>query len=171
MRIKCIKILNNRPNRKDLGKKTEDLKVGKEYIVLCLYYGQEGVLYFQFEGDSGGLFIFEADQFEVLSNYVPSNWEITTKCDPDGRYYLKLSPQSWNSYVNSYKGFDMSFYEEITEVTWPLKEWRGDHNMPDVVKLFFREKDRIHREEKEYRLKHGGGKIADPKPSISKRDK
>ena len=47
----------------------------------------------------------------------------------------------------------MSFYEEITEVRWPLTEWLDDPNMPEVVKLYFQEKDLIYREEEEYSLK------------------
>jgi len=153
MKIKCRKILTSPPCRIDQGAQDEYLAVGREYIVLCVYYEYNGILYYQLESDSGALIIFEADQFEVVSNYIPSCWEIETNLLEDGKYSLKLSPKSWNNYINCDSGYEMSFYEEITEVRWPLTEWLDDPNMPEVVKLYFQEKDLIYREEEEYSLK------------------
>jgi len=43
MKVKCKKILTNRPDRKDRGNQTENLAIGKEYIVLCVKDSIENV--------------------------------------------------------------------------------------------------------------------------------
>ena len=145
MRVKCTQIFTNRPNRTNRGNKTEHLSVGTEYLVLCIYFSNNGVLDYQIEGDAGDLIIFEADQFEVLSRHIPSNWEITIKNTKvensnDSTYYLKLAPRRWNN-------ASISFYEEITDVSGPLENWRHWPGIPEVVKLYLQEKDIIRDEE------------------------
>jgi len=87
--------------------------------------------------------MFNADQFDMISSYVPTNWEAIVKVNEDGSYYFKLSPKNWNQAT-------FSFYEEIIEVSWPLYEWRKYEKIPEVVSLYFRERDLIFKEELEY---------------------
>ena len=74
MLIKCVKILSLF-DKIDRGLKTDYLTVGKEYIVLVVYF-EKNTLSFQIEDDRGSLTIFEANQFEIISNYIPTNWEV-----------------------------------------------------------------------------------------------
>jgi len=141
MKVRCKRIFSVRPSKIDLGNQTEDLTVGKEYVVLSVYMGS--YISYRIETDCGDLIILEADQFEMISRYIPSNWEIIVNSEPGKPYYLRLSPRNWNN-----APFD--FYEEITEVSWPLHEWRQYEKIPEVVSLYFQERDLIYREEEEY---------------------
>jgi len=151
MRIKCLRILSLL-DKSDQGAKTNYLTVGKEYIVLVIYFKGKN-LSFQIEDDSGDITIFEADQFEITSNYIPTNWEINFDVFPSGAYYLELSPKSWNEYYKRYEDYPDSFYEKIIEVETPLESWRGHPGAPEIVEVYFQAKDLIYREEKEYSLK------------------
>jgi len=143
VKIKCKKILSVGPNRKDMGAKTEDLTIGKEYIVLGVLASYGSLINFHIETDCGDLVIFDADMFDVISNYIPSSWVLDMKCETGGSCYLNLYPKKWNEYPHG-------FYEEITDVSWPLHEWLQYERMPEVVSLYFQERDLIYREESEY---------------------
>jgi len=144
MRVRCTQLLTIRPARTDRGNQTEHLTVGQEYVVLCISFASDGVLLYQIESDAGNLILFEADQFEILSSHIPSNWEIDIKINSaesgDNRYYMDLSPRNWNN-----AQFD--FYEEIIESSDPLEEWREDPHMPKVMQVYFQGKDIIYQEE------------------------
>jgi len=149
MRVKCTKILNS---NKELDLELEDqyLKVGNEYIVLVVYFTKDGVSY-QIESEHDKEpFIPDADQFEILSNYIPSNWEIQVKNYEDGTYYLKLAPKAWNE-------ADFDFWEDITNISGPFDKYRYSPYMPNhvprEVTLFLQERDIIYREEEEYQKK------------------
>jgi len=150
MRVRCTQILTNRPVRTDQGDQTEDLTIGKEYVVLCIYFRNSGILLYQIESDAGELIIFEADQFEILSSHIPSNWDIHIEIDSnevgDSSYYMKLAPTNWREAL-----FD--FYEEIIESSTPLEEWRADPHMTKVMQLYFQEKDIIYQEEMDIKRK------------------
>jgi len=151
MKVKCKKIIAERPNRKDLGEKTDDLTVNKEYIVLSVSLIMNSLIYYRIETDIGDLVLFEADQFDVTSSYIPSSWEIKVELNSDESYYLNLAPEKWNH-------APFSFYEEITEVSWPLYQWRDLDEIPEVVSLYFQERDLIYREQEEYDKSMKGGK-------------
>ncbi len=110
--------------------------------MLGVFLVRKSTILYHLEPDFGGLAMFDADQFEVVSNYMPSNWEAIVKVNEDDSYYFKLSPRNWNN-------APFSFYEEITEVSWPLSEWRQYDKVPEVVSLYFQERDLIYREEEE----------------------
>lgn len=142
MRIKCKKILDDDFPREDRGNKSGGLTVNKWYIVLSVYFNKYG-LYYQIEDDDGGLVMFKADQFEIFSSYIPSSWETVVRTYSDGTHCLDLSPRNWNQ-------TSLDFYEKISEVSWPLHEWRQFEKIPEVVSLYFQERDLIYREEEEY---------------------
>ena len=143
MKVRCHKILSDFPPRRDLGSKTNSLTVGGEYIVLAVYSNNKNAILYHIETDSGDLVIFHADQFEVISKYIPSNWEVRIEADLTKPHYIELSPKNWNQ-------DSFSFYEEIIEVSWPLYEWRKCEKIPEVISLYFKERDLIYREESEY---------------------
>jgi hypothetical protein len=154
MKVKCNKIFINNTDGSELYSQDEWLTIGKEYIVLCLYFSHDGALEYQIEGDNGFLGIFEAEYFDVLSRYIPSNWEIVTKIFPSGHYYLKLSPSLWNK---EFEENNLDFYEDITEIESPLESYRDypENERPEIMSLYFQEKDIIFREEEAHRLKQG----------------
>jgi hypothetical protein len=151
MKVKCKKIYEGNHEITKTGGHDQHLTVGKEYIVLTVYM-QDKKAYFQFEGDDGDLIMFHASQFDVVSNYVPSNWEITCERCDDETYYMSLAPKKWNE--AKYPSGN-GFYEEIVEVEGPLENWRSDPELfpPEVVKLYLQETEVIYREEKEYQRK------------------
>jgi len=151
MRVKCIKILKENPHiradRIDLGPKTKDFTVGKEYIVLYVCYYGGHPLFYKMESDAGHMITREANQFELVSRHLPSNWEVGVQIYPgplhDTRYTVRLSPKKWNRRPSD-------FYEEIEKIRKPLEHWRGKLDAPEVVQCYLREKDIIYREENEY---------------------
>jgi len=150
MRVKCKKIFTNRPNRKERGNKTEHLEIDKEYIVLSTIMVSDSILYLQLESDAGDLIMFEADQFDILTTYIPSNWGVLIKPlaqeNLNTTYYLALSPNNWNNTT-------YDFLDEILDISGPLESHRDDYPISEVMKLYFQEKDLIYREEEEYSLK------------------
>jgi len=150
MLIKCVKILSLF-DKIDRGLKTDYLTVGKEYIVLVVYF-EKNTLSFQIEDDRGSLTIFEANQFEIISNYIPTNWEVNFDIYSNGSYYFDLSPKAWNNYYKKYEEYPNYFYDKIIEVDTPFEDWRGHPGMPEVVEIYFQEKDIIYNEEEKYCL-------------------
>ena len=158
MKIKCTNIILNGNKTSVLGASNGGLTVGKKYIVLVIYIEKDGIG-FQIECDDGELTIPDGDQFEILSSYIPSCWEITFKTKEENSYfYVKLAPKKWNQArfegetAESYKP---NFYEAIVDVNTPLEGLEGWRNypsdqIPEVVKLYFQEKDIIYKEEEAY---------------------
>lgn len=151
MKVKCKKIYTEEGEKTQIGSRSKRLTVGKEYIVLTIYiHGEE--VDFQFEGDDGDLIMFNAEQFELTSQHIPSNWEVKFKTYEDGTHYLGFAPEKWNK---ARYPSDNGFYEEIIMQNGPLENWRTypDEMVPDVVKLYLQETEIIYREEKEYEEK------------------
>lgn len=158
MRVRCKKLYIKNGEITEIGSRDERLTVGKEYVVLAVYIQGEEVE-FQFEGDDGNLIIFDADQFEQISNHVPSNWELEFETCADGAHYLCLSPKKWNkARYPSGNGF----YEEIIKENGPLENWRTypPEMTSEVVKLYLQETEIIYREEEEYQKKQEKNKAS-----------
>lgn len=124
----------------------EFLTVGKIYTVLVVYSDEKGTRY-QLESDNDEqLIIFEANLFEIVSDYIPSNWRIDCKIRDDNTTFLCLEPRTWGN-------ASLDFYEDITDLQYPFSYWRENPDeMPEVVKLYFQERDLIYKEEKEHAL-------------------
>ncbi len=154
MKIKCKEISELGKKITTIGAKNRNLTVGKEYIVLVLYI-KKGFIEFQIENDEGDIIICSGDQFEILSNYIPSNWEIKCSECQDGSYYLDLAPVAWNNAIfdgETPESYKSNFYEAIIEEAGPLENWRSypQNQIPDVVKVYLREAEIIYREEEAY---------------------
>ena len=68
-------------------------------------------------------------------------------------YYLILAPLKWDEALfNIGASNEQGFYEEIYNVNSPLEGWRNypPEQVPEVVKLYFQEKDIIYKEEEAY---------------------
>ena len=152
------------------GKKTQELgasngilTVGKIYIVLSVSMSKRG-LRLRIECDEGELRIPDANRFELLSNYIPSNWEIKFETEDSNSYYLKLAPSKWEEALfNIGAPNEQGFYEEIENVNTPplegLEGWRKypPDQISEVVKLYFQEKDIIYKEEEAYERSSAAG--------------
>lgn len=142
MRIQCKRIFDlDHVEKNTIGEKNDYLTVGKVYVVLVLYANKDGVD-FQIEADDGRLYIFKSTAFHVVSDEIPSNWELTySPHATQGSYHLILAPKAWNRY----KGyFGESFYDEIVEVEGALESWRHETIRSPVLDVYFEEKDIIH---------------------------
>lgn len=160
MKIKCTNINLNGENVTLLGASNGKLTVGKEYIALVVYTDKTDYIRFQIECDDGELRIPAGRQFEIISSYIPSNWEITFKTYTDGSCYLDLAPVIWNkSRFSIGTAQEHGFYEAIVEVDTPLEGWRKYPitQIPEVVKLYFQEKDIIYKEEAAYEKASAAG--------------
>ncbi len=160
MKIKCTNIILDGKKIEDLGISNGRLTVGKEYIVLVVYTDKTNYIRFQIECDDGELRIPVGRQFEMLSSYIPSNWEITFKTYTDSSCYLDLAPGVWNKALfNIGTTKEQGFYESIVEVDTPLEGWRKypSDQIPEVVKLYFQEKDIIYKEEEAYEKASASG--------------
>jgi len=150
MRIKCKKILIDNPESNPPLKQTDWLTVGKEYVVLTVYKSRNEISYHIESDYNDEPVIVDAEQFQVLTNYIPSNWEIKVKDYENGTYYLKLAPRAWNE-------ADFDFWEDITNISGPFDKYRYSPYMPNhvprEVTLFLQERDIIYREEEEYQKK------------------
>jgi len=102
MKIKCIKIYNEQT------KKYQDmsswLTVGKEYIVLEILICPEKEVSYRLVGDNKNQMpaMYDARQFEIISNAIPSNWIV--KQLSSGRFIF--SPAAWRE-----PGFWESYYD------------------------------------------------------------
>ena len=158
MRVKCKKFYTKNREVTELGSHCNRLTVGKEYTVLSIsIHGKD--VHFQFEGDDGDLIMFDADQFEQVSQYIPSNWMLRFETCEDGSHYLDFAPEKWNkARYPSGNGF----YEEIIKQNGPLENWRTypPEMVSEVVKLYLQETEIIYREEEEYQKKQEKDKVS-----------
>lgn len=161
MKVKCKKTKSDSGEiLTSPGETDEILTVGKEYIVLSLSMSNTHGLLFQIETDDGELMMPDANIFELLSTYIPSNWEIKFKVYKDGSCYLSLAPKKWEEALfNIGTSEEQGFYEEIEFVNSPLENWRNypPEQIPEVVKLYFQEKDIIYKEEEAYEKASASG--------------
>ena len=126
------------------------LTAGKEYVVLCMTISKDGVR-LRIETDNGVLRMFPAAWFEMLTNYIPSNWEARSipKIQNDESYFIRFAPKKWNDVV--YED-GSGFFDQIVDGPDPLEEYR-DHpewGTSSIVELYLQERDIIYREEEEY---------------------
>lgn len=147
------------------GSSNGNLTVGKEYIVLVVYYDNPHGLGFQIECDEGDLMIPSANRFDLVSNYLPSNWEIIFKPISEGSHYFQLAPRAWNKARfegETADAYRPNFYEAIIDVNTPLEGLEGwrkypPEQIPEVVKVYFQEKDIIYQEEAAYEKANASG--------------
>jgi len=162
MKIKCTNLTLDSKKVFYTGASNGSLTVGKEYLVLTFFI-KSNFAGFRIECDDGELIIPDADQFEVLSRYIPSNWEAkvyTFASEEGSSYSLTLAPQKWNEAMfNIGTPKEQGFYEEIVLVDGPLEDWRKypKDQLPQVVKLYFQEKDIIYSEEEAYEKARSSG--------------
>lgn len=161
MKVRCKEITTNSGDSQTiLGATNNNSTVGKEYIVLSASMNNIHGLIFQIESDEGELIMPDANRFELLSSYIPSNWEIKFKVYKDGSCYLNLAPKKWEvALFNVGTPNEQGFYEEIEYVHSPLENWRNypKDQIPEVVKLYFQEKDIIYQEEEAYEKASSSG--------------
>lgn len=105
MKVKCIYLVDKISGAQT--KKDGWLTVDGIYHVLTvmLEYGQR--LKFQLIGDDGRTpAFFDASQFEIISDVIPSNWNITFQRNN----YFALEPKSW-----SRPGFLEDYFNGVSE--------------------------------------------------------
>lgn len=102
MKVKCKKIINEHTRQEQ--DTSPWLTIGKEYIVLAITMYSNRNLYLLVDDNSNqspGL--HDAKQFEVLSHYVPSNWEM----NPGDIEIMTIAPRAWQGptfWENCYEG-------------------------------------------------------------------
>lgn len=90
MRVKCLRILDEESG--EIIKSSTWLSLGRSYLVLSVYKQDSGPLKFQLIGDDGITPAYHnANQFEVVSDYIPSSWCISSV---PGSHF-ELSPRPW----------------------------------------------------------------------------
>lgn len=105
MKVRCIKSMNEQT-----GESVDDsswLTTGKEYRVLSIHMQHGLPLKFQIIGDDEITPAYHvADQFEIVSNFIPSTWVV----DFEPESYFKLSPKEWCK-----PGFWEDYFDGISE--------------------------------------------------------
>lgn len=125
MKVKCIKIYN------DIKKQYQDtsswLTIGKEYIVLAIEIRLDRVLFLISSDYNDQPTLQEANQFEVISKKISSNWEIFS-----GSFQLiTLEPKKWHE-----PGFWDDYYNgEISALEVYKKE--AQTIMDEEIKINF----------------------------------
>jgi|688.fasta_scaffold592465_2 hypothetical protein len=125
MLIKCIKIISP-VTKEDLGDKSPWLIKGKEYVVLALNISSKcGIIVCLQTEHYNEPAYFSLNGFEIISQYMPTNWITLTK-QIDDETFIDILPQSW-----SYNGFFIDLEDENYQ----------------AIKLFNKEAELIYREE------------------------
>jgi hypothetical protein len=121
MKVRCIQLLDE-----DSGEAIESsswLSVGRVYHVLSIHMQAGYQLKFQLIGNDGITPAFHsAEQFEVTSDHIPSNWSVSSVAGS----HFELAPRAWSS-----PGFWESYFD-------------GDS---DALSLFEREQEAMLEEE------------------------
>jgi hypothetical protein len=123
VKVKCIKFLSPLGDGQELDSCTY-MTVGKQYIVLGVSFTKNNRRVY-LEDDTGGPGYCDIRQFEIISNFIPSNWSVEYEKDFDA---LSLYPKSWID--------DKSFFEKFV-----------NEEDPDATKLYYKERDLIYEEE------------------------
>ena len=102
MKVKCINIYNK--FLKEFVTTSNSLTIGKDYLVIAMYINpKENVYYRLLDNDPDRRSaLFDASQFNVASNVIPSNWRVTEH--ETGT--ITFSPLAWKV-----PGFWQEFYE------------------------------------------------------------
>lgn len=107
MKIRCVRLLPNRQQSKQLGKyyhpgkQVFEVAIGKEYIVFCLEV-LDGMAWVHFDSGSNRLSIAPLCLFEVIDGRVSQYWELRLWKDNN----VLLRPPSF------YKEF---FHDDLAE--------------------------------------------------------
>ena len=139
MKIKCKKILSS-VTGKNLGNDSPWLTIGKEYIVLALFYTEGvGLNIYAISDQYNEPCFFDLTGFEVISQFQPSSWVTVFKKD---EHYTSMEslPESWN-----YE----SFFDDVEE------------QEPKAIALLKEELKKIYQEEKNF--ENGKGNFIDKK--------
>lgn len=100
------------------------LTIDKEYVVLSLSIRKKAKTIYLIS-DDGEPGYFDLRQFEIISNYLPSNWIVEYREDFD---VLELLPESWVK--------DETFWDKFI-----------DEKSQNAIELFEKEKKLIYEEE------------------------
>lgn len=124
MKVRCKKFLSPLRDKVELNS-SAFLTKGKEYIILGINFNQHDRDVY-IEDDSGALpGYFDIRQFEIVSNYIPSNWVMEYLENFDT---LSFYPKSWIETEN--------FWDRFI-----------DDNDPEMIALYEKERDLIYQEE------------------------
>ncbi len=130
MKVKYKKFLIEGENETELDSIGEITKE-KEYIVLGISFSKrDRDIYIHYDEDQLPGY-FDIRQFDIVSNYVPSNWIVRYRENFDN---ISFYPKSWVEAEN--------FWDRFI-----------DDNDPEMIALFEKEKKLIYREEAEHELK------------------
>jgi hypothetical protein len=131
MKVRCKKFLSPDREKRELDSSMSLMK-GKEYIVLGISFSEHD-RYVYMHGDDENQLPGYCDirQFDIVSNYVPSNWVVEYNENFDN---ISFYPRSWIEAEN--------FWDRFI-----------DDDDPEMIALFEKEKELIYREEAEYGLK------------------
>ncbi len=102
MKVKCVIVYNSDSTEEDYSNYW--LSIGKEYVVLAIeiYPGKDILYRLVGNNENKRPALYDASQFEVVSDKIPSNWTIhQLKCG-----LLDLSPKAWLT-----EGFWENFYD------------------------------------------------------------
>ncbi|MBP9763791.1 MAG: hypothetical protein KBD03_00555 [Gammaproteobacteria bacterium] len=131
MKVRCKKFLSEDRERKELDSRM-GLTKEKEYIVLGISFSEHNRRIYMHDDDEDELpGYFDIRQFDIVSNYVPSNWVVEYNENFDN---ISFYPRSWIEAEN--------FWDRFI-----------DDDDPEMIALFEKEKELIYREEAEYGLK------------------
>lgn len=90
MKVKCQKIINERTQQQQDS--SAWLTIGKEYIVLAIeIYPAKNYFLLVDDSSNQAPHLHDAKQFEVITHYIPSNWQINTG-DLD---IMTIAPKAW----------------------------------------------------------------------------
>ncbi|HXH55480.1 MAG TPA: hypothetical protein VNK03_07055 [Gammaproteobacteria bacterium] len=132
MKVKCKKFLSEDRERKEVDSRI-GLTKGKEYIALGIRFSEHDRQIYMLDDDDEDELpgYFDIRQFDIVSNYVPSNWVVEYNENFD---VLDFYPKSWVEAEN--------FWDRFI-----------DDNDPEMIALFEKEKELIYHEEAEYELR------------------
>lgn len=102
MKVKCVNIYDE--FLKEFVSTNYSLTIGKDYLVIAMYINpKEDVYYRLLDNDPDGRSaLFDASQFNVVSDVIPPNWRVTQ--NKTGT--ITFSPLAWKV-----PGFWEKFYE------------------------------------------------------------
>lgn len=91
MKVRCVSLIN--PNNNEAEENSPWLTLEKEYCVLEVYFGHdEKLLKYRLESDDNkSPTLHHAENFKVISEFVPSNWVVK---NVNGQWF-GLAPKSW----------------------------------------------------------------------------
>jgi hypothetical protein len=91
MKIKCLNIYNQ--HTKQYQQESPWLTIGKEYVVLEITISAKKGSLYRLVGDNENKMpgLYESLQFEIVSDFIPSNWKISIS----NMTLVVLGPKEW----------------------------------------------------------------------------